>query len=109
MKLHEKILRIMQEEQISVEELMFMVEHAAKTSLRGCNRRYHHWLFLVEGEVLKDMQYAEGIPEVGNGLVEMMEDHLPCQGRGCKACAWSGSIIRKISDTTAISLDKRSA
>jgi len=100
----EKVLRILTAEGISVEELAYMVEHAAITSIDGCNRRYHQWAFRVEGAVLLDMRYAQ-LMSVGRGHAWQTEEHEPCLGDGCRECGWVGEVLRGIEDTTQTAID----
>lgn len=97
MKLSEKVLRIMEVESIKPEELCFMVEHAAITSVRGFNRRYFHWLFNMKGDSLLDMQHFH-LLETGHGTTKMLEDHEVCAGKGCRECGWAGVVARWVTD-----------
>lgn len=106
MLLNEKILRILRTEKITPEELQYMLDHAAITSIRNCNRRYHHWVFRVEKNVLEDMQLFD-IVELGEGEQAMMEMHESCEGKGCPGCRWIGEFSRRIKDETAVKLDDR--
>jgi hypothetical protein len=98
-QINDKVLRVLQAEKISADELYHMLDEVAFTSLRGCNRRYFQWLFLVKDNVLQDMQRVE-LVEVGRGPHRMLEEHEPCNGAGCRACGWIGSVSRAIEDTT---------
>lgn len=97
MRVSTKVTTILQAENINGDELNHMLKHAAITSLRGFNRRFHHWLFKVQGSALVDMQYAE-VVEVGSGDVRVMEDHEDCKGKGCRTCGWSGHFVRWVRD-----------
>lgn len=101
MQLSAKVLRVMQGEQISPEELQIMVRDSAITSLRGSNRRYHFWLFWTNPDrtSLIDMQRVD-LVMVGRGDVRMLEDHEACRGEGCSTCGWAGVISRGVMDTT---------
>lgn len=100
MKLSEKVLKVMQEEKISPEELKYMIDHAARTQIRGCNRRYFHWVFKIENEAVEDMQLAQ-LKQEGHGETSMLEEHVDCNGKGCKQCGWTGySVDRRITDKT---------
>lgn len=100
MQISGKVLRVLQAEKISPDELYKMLDDVAFTSIRGSNRRYDQWLFLVEGNVLKDMQRAE-VVQVGRGPNRMLEEHEACDGEGCIECGWVGQVSRAIVDTTA--------
>ena len=100
-----KVERVLVAEQIQPAELDYMVQHAAITSLRRCNRRYFHWVFLLVGENLQDMQYADVVMD-GRGENRMLEDHQVCDGKGCRSCGWVGQISRAIVDTTAEEIAK---
>jgi len=103
MQLTDKVKRVLAGEKISPEELDYMLAQAAITSMRECNRRYYAWLFRVEDNVLLDMQRVD-LVEVGHGPTAMLEEHDACNGAGCRACGWVGSISRAISDATARNL-----
>lgn len=100
MQISAKVLRVVQGEQISPDELYRMLGELAFTSLRGCNRRYFQWLFRVEGDVVLDMQRLD-LVEVGRGRDRMLEEHEPCDGEGCRVCGWAGHILRGVDDSTA--------
>ena len=91
-----------------MEELAYMVEHAAIYSgSQDCNRRYFDWLFNVQGSRLLDMRRAS-LATIGRGSATAYEEHDLCNGQGCKACGWVGEIIRRVHDTSAQRLDRRS-
>lgn len=90
-----EVQRVMEGEGISLDELQAMVERSAITSVRGFNRRFNDWIFVVKNGVVCRMQPIDMI-EVGQGRDIMYEPHTACLGRGCKECGWSGEIIRKI-------------
>ena len=100
MQISNKVLRVLQAEKISADELYQMLDQVAFTSIRGCNRRYFQWLFSVKDNMLQDMQRLE-LVEVGKGRDRMLEEHEDCDGEGCRACGWIGSVSRAIEDTTA--------
>lgn len=103
MQISGKVLKVLQAEKISADELYRMLEEVAFTSLRGCNRRYFQWLFKVDGNQLQDMQRVD-VVEVGRGKDRMLEEHEACNGEGCRSCGWVGSISRAIQDTTATAM-----
>lgn len=48
------VTAVLSAEGITLSELQHMVDHGAITSLHGCNRRFHNWLFLYQyGTVIK--------------------------------------------------------
>jgi hypothetical protein len=95
--LTDRVLRVVTEEGISEQMLAEMLARSAVTSLRGCNRRYHAWIFTVHGDIVVEMQRAEMV-EIGRGRSRMMEEHEACAGIGCRHCGWVGSIARWITD-----------
>lgn len=97
MQISSKVARVLEAEQIARAALDNMLSHAAITRIRGFNRRYYHWLFLVRGDVLEDMQRVQ-MTEIGNGDTRIAEEHDACAGQGCRACAWVGQIQRRIKD-----------
>lgn len=103
MQISSKVLRVLQAEKISADELYKMLEEVAFTSLRGCNRRYFQWLFKVNGDLLQDMQRLD-VVEVGRGRERMLEEHEACDGEGCHECGWIGSVSRAFEDTTATAM-----
>ena len=100
MQISDKVMRVLKAESISAEELFRMLDEVAFTSIRGCNRRYFQWLFLVQNNVLKEMQRLD-LTEVGRGPNRMLEEHEECEGAGCRACGWVGQVSRAVHDTTA--------
>lgn len=103
MQINGKVLRVLQAEKISPEELYRMLDEVAFTSIRGCNRRYFQWLFLVKDNMLQDMQRLDLI-EVGRGPHRMLEEHEACDGEGCRECGWVGQVSRAIEDATAVAM-----
>lgn len=103
MQISRKVLRVLQEEQISPTELYRMLDELAFTSIRGCNRRYFQWLFQIVGNQLQDMQRMD-LVEIGRGRDRMLEDHDACDGEGCRECGWVGQVSRAIEDTTATAM-----
>jgi hypothetical protein len=97
MRTSEKVKRVLAGENISQNELETMIRSAAKFSKEGCNRRYHHWLFNVQGDEVVDMR-TSWMKQVGRGKDRVIEEHDTCQGQGCKMCGWSGQVIRLVSD-----------
>lgn len=74
---------------------------AITSSYEGANRRYHQWVFLVQGDAVISMRNIEtgrrsGTMQAGPGEFLVYEDHEACNGAGCKDCQ-QGSIpvIRK--------------
>lgn len=106
MQISPKVLKVLQAEHISSEELYRMLDELAFTSLRGCNRRYFQWIFKLssDGKLLEDMQRLD-LVEVGLGQNRMLEEHEPCSGEGCRDCGWAGVISRAVSDATATAMN----
>ena len=97
MELSDQVLRVLSFERISEGKLAEMLKKAAITRLRGFNRRYFHWIFKTECDVLVAMQHVE-IIEIGNGDTRMLEEHDACDGAGCHGCGWVGQIGRWVTD-----------
>lgn len=98
--LSDKVKRVLKAERISQEELAHMLRHAAKCRLpnaQSYNRRYHQWVFAIDGCAVKDMRYAERLV-VGSGHARVFEEHEACNGAGCHGCGWIGSICRLVQD-----------
>ena len=108
MQISAKVLRVLTAEGITSDELHRMLKDAAFTSIRGCNRRYVQWLFVLTDDVLMDMQQLEPVEVGGKGSNRMMEEHESCSGEGCQGCGWIGQVSRAVNDTTAnlTNLDK---
>jgi len=104
MRISTKVLKVVQAEKISPDELLMMLRAAAFTSLRGCNLRYFQWLFVRKGDVLLDMQRVE-LMEIGRGQDRMLEEHEACDGDGCRQCGWSGQVSRAVQDQTATAMN----
>ena len=102
MRITAKVLKVLQTEKISPDELMTMLREAAFTSLRGSNLRYFQWLFTRKGNMLLDMQRAD-LMEIGRGQNRMLEEHDACDGEGCRTCGWAGVVSRAMQDPTASS------
>jgi hypothetical protein len=99
LKFSPKVQRVMQGENISADEMLKMVSRSCVTSLQGFNRRFCHWLLLVQDNEVFDMRVNKKIPTFGFGTVRQEDDHLECLGQGCKKCGWSGiTAIRWIKD-----------
>ena len=98
MKFTGQVARVMDAEKISALELAYMVEHSAKSSQRGHNRRYHNWLFKVSAAGDVTSMVAVEFKVIGTGGDAMWEEHEACGGRGCHDCGWAGEIVRKINN-----------
>lgn len=106
MKLSDKVLRVLKGERIPVPKFLSMVRQAALFNKEGFNRRFFDWLLLVDGDSVLDMRKIN-LMEIGKGNSKCSEEHDSCEGKGCKSCGWSGQIIRWISDSTSIRLNKK--
>jgi len=104
MRISSKVLKVLQAEKISAEELFRMLDSVAFTSMRGFNRRFDSWLFQMQNNLLTDMQRVD-LLEIGRGQNRMLEEHEACDGEGCKACGWSGQVSRAIVDSTATAMN----
>jgi hypothetical protein len=92
----QKVLRVLEAEGISEEELEHMVTHAAPATNERGNRRFHHWLFSIQSGtgLVMNMSHWEVPKEVHQGSEEMetFDEHEPCEGEGCKGCGWTGEV-----------------
>lgn len=88
LELSDQVKAVLKAEGYTPHYLEYMLRHGAITSLRGASRRYHHWLFRLQGQKVVKMfaHYTEMDSAVA------WEDCTSCEGRGCKACGWSGQI-----------------
>ena len=102
MQITEKVKKVLEGENISLEELQMMVHQASLTSTVGGNRRYCHWLFLVDDdhEFLIDMRQVD-LVEQGHGRDRVRVRHDSCSGEGCHNCGWVGDVIQRITDTSS--------
>ena len=89
------VRKLLAAEGISDAELGYMLDHSAITSVEGCNRRFHHWLFEVRNDVLLRMFHAAIVEHGKNrGHGFMVEECTECEGDGCKVCGWRGEVHR---------------
>lgn len=91
-----QVKKVIDTEGISTTELAEMVDHSAKSSQRGHNRRYHSWLFRVAPTGTVESMISTEFKVVGSGENAMWEEHDACAGAGCHECGWVGEIVRKI-------------
>ena len=93
--LSDQVKRVLKAEKISDDELAHMVQRSAPFTGEGMNRRYHQWLFKVDGELIVKMMLhdlrAIGTMR-GQGFIE--EEHEDCLGAGCRDCGWTGVVRR---------------
>lgn len=95
-KFSDKVLSILKVEGIGQIEALGMVEHSAISSVGGCNRRFHDWLFLIRDNQVLEMKSFE-LKRKGHpyqGAESMIEECDECEGLGCKACGWRGEVKR---------------
>lgn len=87
-----QVLRVLEGEKISLEELDEMVKKSAITTHPRGNRRFHGWVFDISGNQLQHMSKAELVTlEVKGSMELVIEDLCPhCDGDGCKTCGWAG-------------------
>lgn len=89
------VQRVMQAEHISHQEMEEMLAKSAITSLYGYSKRYHHWLFKVDGDCVLAMA-GDSVVVMGDGTTKMQEECCKCSGRRCQTCNWHGFVYRKI-------------
>jgi hypothetical protein len=92
----DRVQAICDAEGIAEDEFQQMVNSSALVRAHEFNRRFHGWLFDVRGKLCQNMRRQAplniGNPKQNNGFVE--EEHLECDGLGCRACGWSGRVVR---------------
>jgi len=103
MSISPQVRRVLSAERISEEELALMVKRAANFRGEDCNKRYYQWAFRVKDGTVEVMRH-DTLVEVGHGSTRVTEEHDACNGEGCRACGWVGSIVRGIDDTTAMAI-----
>lgn len=93
--LSDQVKRVLTAEKISDAELAQMVKLSAPFTGDGMNRRYHQWLFKVDGPLVVKMMLHDlrtvGTVK-GQGFIE--EEHEGCLGEGCRDCGWTGVVRR---------------
>jgi len=93
--LSDQVKRVIKAEAVSVEELIHMVKLSAPFTGEGMNRRYHQWVFKVDGYLVEKMMLHDlrtvGATK-GDGWIE--EEHEGCLGEGCRDCGWTGMVRR---------------
>lgn len=92
-----QVLRVIEGEAISLDELDEMVRKSAITTHERGNRRFHGWIFDITGNQLQHMSKAELVTLDLQGSIDLVvEDACPeCEGDGCKHCGWVGlAMIR---------------
>ena len=95
-QLSPKVRAVMSAECIGEEEMQHMLSHSAISSITGGNRRFHHWLFLVNGLQAQDMvrvEFSTVGEDRGEGFTEdVCFDCELNEIRGCQACGWRGIL-----------------
>jgi hypothetical protein len=84
-----------------------MVERSARVSHALGNRRFHQWVFEVDGRIVQRMSRidapvavpTQGVP-LKDGEFYVHEECVSCFGGGCSICHWSGEVqlVRKLSN-----------
>ena len=92
---------------LDIHQLQNMVQKSALVTHENGNRRYHEWVFLVEGQLVKWMSplapskekdtINRPHPTPGPGEFLVWEDCDECNGQGCKFCDFEGDrpVIRR--------------
>lgn len=98
-KLSASVQHVARVEGISSDELAQMLVESAKFTHEWGNRRFHGWVFHVEGDgdvrAVHRMAKIE-LTKVGRlpRSVGQRETHDACDGVGCMSCGWNGEVIR---------------
>ena len=103
MQISRKVLRVLQAEKISADELYQMLDEVAFTSIRGCNRRYFQWLFKIDGNMLQDMQRLD-LVEIGRGGTACWRSTSRATVKAAERVAGSVRCREPIEDTTAAAM-----
>lgn len=77
------------------EDLLTMIDGAARFSKGRCNRRYKDWLFEVRGKQVVYMTpfvQERRVPKPGPGEFLVFEECDECQGAGCNFCEGTGEV-----------------
>lgn len=107
MDVSSSVLAFAESQDVSLEQLLNMVEASARVTHEKGNRRFHNWVFLVEKNVVIRMT-----PLVGDAISDRLTRHIPkpgpdeflvfdeceeCEGHGCDSCDGYGDVpvIRK--------------
>jgi len=93
-KLSQKVVRVAMAEGLTNDIVQDFVGHSAICSHERGNRRYHKWLFQVEGNEVVSMTYLDLKIEErkGSSGLTVNEECPSCEGVGCRDCGWVGSI-----------------
>jgi hypothetical protein len=99
----DKVLQCAEYYDLSREKLDTMVAGAARITHDFGNRRFHDWLFLVEGNHVIKMRKLASMPPQDTIKLQpnefiCWEDCELCEGEGCPTCDFQGSyrFIRKM-------------
>lgn len=94
LKLSAQVQRVAEEIGIPLPDIEEMVKHSAICSHERGNRRWHGWLFHIEGNEVVTMGYLKPvrIQRGGTSGLTMLEECPTCEGAGCKLCGWVGLI-----------------
>lgn len=88
LRFSDQVLDVLEGEGIKTSEVEEMLSRAAITSLRGANRRYHQWLFVLQADLVVRM--FKVLP--GQEHLTRWEPHEKCRAWGCLKCGWSGEV-----------------
>ena len=91
-----KVQHVLTGSGISADEFDQMVDKSALSSaVTGFNRKFHQWLFKVEGQDVLNMRLGHQ-PSIGQprGQGFIFEECSGCGGTGCIHCGWYGEVKR---------------
>lgn len=101
------VLKFASKNQVPVDALDNMLDRAARISHDQGNRRYHDWVFDVEGKIVKKMGnlqkgcFSAKIPSsqpMNPDQFIVWEDCEICEGDGCQSCNYEGAyrLVRQL-------------
>jgi hypothetical protein len=93
-KVSSQVARVLAALGIGRDELAEMVKRAAITTHERGNRRYHNWLFSIEGDTVRRMTTVEEttISRPGKEAITVYDEHDDCDGLGCAGCGFIGEV-----------------
>lgn len=90
-----QVKRVIKGEGISEAELDTMAKKAAINTHDRGNRRFHGWIFDIQGNTLQRMtqDIQRIVRRQGSTNLTVHEDCEECDGDGCKECGWVGEVV----------------
>lgn len=100
------VMEFARAQNLPLHDVTHMIDRASKCSLPSGNRRFHEWVFSVDGkqvvQVMTNSRSGEAsvmLPSVRELPILRSDEFLTydecdgCQGRGCRACDGTGEVV----------------